>query len=165
MVFNKGDVVRPLEDLNCYNKKSIIKHNLTEEEMKRFSSEMIPYYIAITINLKVLGYGVAKIYNEKCLVLLVEDEDTKGIFAINEKLVTCEGNWKIYNIPDYIDKEINQIAIRGRMIKVTLKDGSVGTALCRNTDVFDEEKGVRIAVLRAKANSIEDYDIREQSGE
>lgn len=71
-----------------------------------------------------------------------------------DKVRYADGRAKEYNMPSFRNTEIKKITIRGRVVKVLLDDGATGESICSDKDYFDENKGIEIAYLRAKANSI-----------
>lgn len=80
---------------------------------------------------------------------------TKDICVFNEtELTYLDNRVKEYNIPECVDNEISKIIVAGRYVKVILRDGAEGVALCNDSDDFHEDIGISIAHLRAQANSI-----------
>lgn len=85
----------------------------------------------------------------------VEDIATRDICVFNEtELTYLDNRVKEYNIPECVDNEISKIIVAGRYVKVILRDGAEGVALCNDSDNFCEETGINMAYLRAQANSI-----------
>lgn len=154
MIFKKRDKVRPINEkiksLHCpswHPDKKRLENLLTEEQSKRYTSEFIHFKANLNIY-EVIGYINQQ---EVC----VEDMVTKDICVFNEtELTYLDDRVKEYNIPEFVDSEISKIIVAGRYVKVILRNGAEGVALCNDTDTFSEETGINIAYLRAQANSI-----------
>lgn len=154
MIFKKRDKVRPInkkiKSLHCpswHPDRKRLENLLTEEQSKRYTSELIDFQAYLN-TYKVIGYINQQ---EVC----VENIITKDICVFNEtELTYLDNRVKEYNIPEFVDSEISKIIVAGRYVKVILRDGAEGVALCNDSDDFHEEIGINIAYLRAQANSI-----------
>lgn len=154
MIFKKRDKVRPINEkiksLHCpswHPDRKRLEKLLTEEQSKRYTSEFIDFQAYLNIY-EVIGYINQQ---EVC----VEDMVTKDICVFNEtELTYLDNRVKEYNIPECVDNEISKIIVAGRYVKVILRDGAEGVALCNDSDDFHEDIGISIAHLRAQANSI-----------
>lgn len=154
MIFKKRDKVIPINEkiksLHCpswHPDRKRLENLLTEEQSKRYTSEFIDFKANLNIY-EVIGYINQQ---EVC----VEDMVTKDICVFNEiELTYLDNRVKEYNIPECVDNEISKIIVAGRYVKVILRDGAEGVALCNDSDDFHEDIGISIAHLRAQANSI-----------
>lgn len=154
MIFKKRDKVRPVNEkiksLHCpswHPDRKRLEKLLTEEQSKRYTSEFIDFKANLHIY-KVIGYINQQ---EVC----VEDIHTRDICVFNEtELTYLDNRVKEYNIPEFVDSEISKIIVAGRYVKVILRNGAEGVALCNDSDDFHEDIGINIAYLRAQANSI-----------
>lgn len=152
MIFTKGEIVRPINrvcksEFYEYWHSEYKKMNklLTREQSKKYITENI--YQAYLESYIVIGYVNTR-------SVCVENVDTKDICIFDErKLTYVENKCKEYNIPSFLKSDINKIIVNERYIEVILNDGNKGTALCHKKDEFIETVGIKIAYLRARANS------------
>lgn len=152
MIFNKDDRVKIIDkDIFTFALGFIKDEYLTEDQKKRFKNRIDEGDIYT-----VLGYGLAELDGiDDTQVVFIENKFTKSIYAVREKDLCFYRKRKIYNIPNYeVNKNISQIIVRGRTVKVILKDGAKGKSICHKSDKFDEELGVEIAYYRALVNSL-----------
>ena len=158
MIFNIGDRVKII-DKNVFTfALGFIKDGyLTEGQKKRFKNKFdkdddFRFEGFCTI----LGYGLAELDGiNDTQVVFIENKFTKSIYAVREKDLRFYSGSKVYNIPNYeVYDDISRIIVKGRTVKVILKDGAKGKSICHESDKFNEELGVEIAYYRALANSL-----------
>lgn len=148
-MFKEGDIVRSIEYYSVYCHEYNDKLDKFSIDKDKFEEGII--YDLTSVEFKVIGTIIC---DEENLVL-VEDIVIGNYFLINEKKLIHNNECKEYNIPDFLNSDIRKILIKDRTTIVKLKDGTIGSCICNyKKDMFDEDKGIAIAYLRARANKI-----------